>query len=167
MSDNTISIHAAETRDDAQSLLHLIEQLAKFEKLQGPDALAKERFYHDGFVRNPPRFSALLTYLGDQPKPCGYAIYFETYSTFLCKPTLYLEDIFVLPEARSKGIGSKLLSHLVQIGKKNGCGRIEWECLDWNTKAQEFYNRIGAKCHTEWMHYRMDETGIAAFVSIT
>jgi GNAT superfamily N-acetyltransferase len=85
----------------------------------------------------------------------GYSIFFETYSTFLANPTLYLEDIFVLPNYRNRGIGSALLQHAIQIAHERGCGRMEWTCLDWNNKAQAVYERLGARHLSEWYLYRL------------
>jgi GNAT superfamily N-acetyltransferase len=78
----------------------------------------------------------------------------------LARPTLYLEDIFVRPELRGKGIGRALLQHCLELADKRGCGRMEWTCLDWNTKAQAAYKRLGARQMKEWFLYRMDREGI-------
>lgn len=85
----------------------------------------------------------------------GYAITFYTYSSFLARPTLYIEDIFVLPDFRRQAVGSALMEQLIQEAKSTGCGRIEWVVLDWNTGAQTFYQRLGASHLTDWQYYRL------------
>ncbi len=160
MNNSNITIRTAQTHDDFQLLLSLIEKLAQFEDLAGPDNDAKVRFIRHGLEENPPRFVGLLAYLESNPEPCGYAILFDNYSTFLCKPGLYLEDIFVLPDFRKNGVGKAFFDYLVDYAKDHDYGRIEWTCLDWNTKAQDFYSKIGAHHHKEWMHFRMDEDAI-------
>lgn len=144
-------------------LLRLIERLAQFEQLTGPDESAKSRLIYDGYERVPPRFQALLASLDTEASPCGYAIYFDTYSTFLCKPTLYLEDLFVVPEARRAGVGQAILRHLARSAQSAGYGRMEWTCLDWNKGAQHLYRKVGARHHSEWLFYRMDEQAIESF----
>jgi GNAT superfamily N-acetyltransferase len=153
MSQPDFILRRAENASDAQSLLFLIDQLADFEQLAQPDQEARERFLHDGFERNPPRFEAWLAENAGQD--VGYALFFETYSTFLCRPTLYLEDLFVLPDHRGKGIGKALMNQCIKLARERGCGRMEWVCLDWNTKAQEFYNALGARRMSEWYTYRL------------
>src|SRR5579862_5505547 len=107
MSQPDFTLRRAENAPDAQSLLFLITKLAEFERLTPPDANARERFLRDGFERIPPRFEAWLAEDSDG-QAVGYALLFETYSTFLCRPTLYLEDLFVLPDHRGRGIGKAL-----------------------------------------------------------
>ncbi len=85
----------------------------------------------------------------------AYAITFETYSSFLARPTLYLEDLFVLPAFRRQSVGSAMMSHLIAEARSSGCGRVEWVVLDWNTDAQQFYRRLGAAHLTEWQTYRL------------
>src|SRR5262249_32286209 len=87
-------------------------------------------------------------------------ITFETYSSFLALPTLYIEDIFVLPDFRRYGVGSALMQHLIQAAKESSCGRMEWVVLDWNTGAQQFYQRFGAQHLTDWQHYRRPIQGV-------
>src|SRR5947209_5418104 len=104
MDNETIDIRPAVSEADGEIVLALIEQLAQFEHLTPPDEEGRQRFLHDGFVRQPPRFEAWIAY-SSGGAPAGYALVFETYSTFLCKPSLYLEDLFVLPEYRGQGYG--------------------------------------------------------------
>lgn len=142
------------TRADAPALLRLIVALAEFEKLTPPDAAAQQRLIEHGFGERP-RFETWLAYFADQAEPVAYAILFETYSSFEAAPTLYLEDIFVVPELRGRGIGSSLLRHCVKLATERGCARMEWTCLDWNKKAQVVYERLGARHLSEWYLYRL------------
>ncbi|MBM3496667.1 MAG: GNAT family N-acetyltransferase [Armatimonadetes bacterium] len=146
-------------REDATDLLNLICALAEFEKLAPPDADAQHRLIEHGLGASP-RYEAWLA-LKDG-RSVGYAIVFETYSTFLARPTLYLEDIFVLPEARGLGIGSALFDHVRALAIARGCGRMEWCCLDWNVDAQAFYERAGARNLSEWLYYRLDGQALAS-----
>lgn len=140
------------TQEDGPRLISLIDALAAYEKLHPPDAEAKERLVRD-MVGEHPRFEAYLAELHD--KAVGYAFVFETYSSFLALPTLYLEDIFVLPEYRKQGIGYTLFRAVVDEGYRRGCGRIEWTVLDWNTLALDFYKRHGAQHMREWQLFRL------------
>jgi len=149
----TITIRRAQ-RADAPELLRLIVALAEFEKLSPPDAAAQERLLEDGFGPKP-KFESWLAFCEGKPEPVAYSLLFDTYSSFLARPTLYLEDIFVLPEFRRRGIGTALLRHCVQLAHERGCGRMEWTCLDWNTKAQVAYEQLGARPMKEWLLYRM------------
>ncbi len=149
------------TRQDARALIQLIVALAEYEKLTPPDEAAQQRLIQDGFGERP-RFEAWLAYLPGLAAPVGYAFTFETYSSFLAKPSLYLEDVFVLPEHRQRGAGKALLQHCIHLAHQRGCGRLEWICLDWNTSAQCFYDGIGARKMSEWLLYRMDAQQIAA-----
>lgn len=152
-----VRLRRAEHSDSAV-LLGLIRSLAEFEKLPPPDAEAEQRLIEDAFGRNP-RFEAWLA-MADDGKAAGYAIVFETYSTFLARPTLFLEDLFVLPEFRGRGIGTAILRHFISLASKRGCGRMEWTCLDWNTSAQGFYEKLGARRLSEWMTYRLNREEI-------
>jgi GNAT superfamily N-acetyltransferase len=140
------------TRDDGDSLLSLVDALAAYEKLTPPDAAAKNRLLHDLFAERP-RIEALIAIAGD--RPAGYAFILETYSSFLALPTLYLEDLFILPEYRSKGIGFALFRAVVAEARARGCGRMEWTVLDWNTLALDFYRRAGATHLREWQLFRL------------
>jgi GNAT superfamily N-acetyltransferase len=148
-------------REDFPTLFGLIEALADFEQLDPPDEAARERLQRDGWPEGAgsPRFSAWLAEQVDtstqQNKAVGYAITFFTYSSFLARPTLYIEDIFVLPDARRQSVGSALMERLIEEAKTTGCGRIEWVVLDWNTGAQQFYQRLGASHLTDWQYYRL------------
>jgi GNAT superfamily N-acetyltransferase len=144
-------------RRDVPKIIELVTRLAEFEKLTPPDEVAVQRYIKHGFGKNP-FFRVLL--VEDGPKPVAYAFYFFTYSTFLARPTLYLEDLFVLPEYRKRGVGQKLMTELASIAKKLDCGRMEWCVLDWNENAIRFYDRLGARHLKEWFFYRLDRKGI-------
>jgi GNAT superfamily N-acetyltransferase len=159
---NEIIVRRAE-RADAPALIRLIIALAEFEKLDPPDAAAQERLVEDGFGPQP-RFEAWLGFDASQSEPVGYAFVFESYSSFLARPTLFLEDIFVLPAFRGRGIGLALLRHCIALAHGRGCGRMEWICLDWNTKAQDFYESIGARRLSEWLLYRMTNEDMGRFL---
>src|SRR6266508_4272576 len=123
-------------REDAPAFLALIWALADFEKLPGPDAAARERLVEDAFGPTP-RYEVLVADVeGDV---AAYAIFFPTYSTFRARPTLFLEDLFVHPRARRRGIARAMLARLRELALERGCGRFEWMVLDWNVDAQKLY----------------------------
>ncbi|MGA7732651.1 MAG: GNAT family N-acetyltransferase [Chloroflexia bacterium] len=138
---------------DADLLIGLILGLAEFEKLPPPDEEAQRRLVKDAFGSHP-RFEVFLAEI--EGRVAGYAFTFETYSTFLALPTLYLEDLFVLPEYRGRKVGYALMLYLASEAVRRGCGRMEWVVLDWNTHAQEFYKRLGARHLDDWYYYRLD-----------
>jgi GNAT superfamily N-acetyltransferase len=146
-------------REDFAGLLRLIVALADFEKLTPPDAEASRRLVEDGFGERP-RFESWLAFVDGESQPVGYALCFETYSSFLARPVLFLEDIFVLPGYRGRGIGTALLNLCINLAAQRGCGRMEWVCLDWNTKAQCVYEKLGARRLAEWFPYRLDRATI-------
>jgi GNAT superfamily N-acetyltransferase len=140
---------------DAPTLLALIDALADYEKLPRPDEGARRRLVTDAFEIRPPRFETYLAFPQEGAPAVGYVIVFETYSTFLAQPTLYLEDFFVLPEARGTGVGGALFEHVAAEAVRRGCGRMEWTCLDWNELAIGFYERRGARHLDDWRFYRL------------
>lgn len=146
-----VRIRRAEEQD-GEALLALIRALADYERLEPPGPEAQARLLADAFGASP-RFEAYLAELDGEP--VGYAISFETYSTFLARPTLYLEDLFVRPEARQQGAGKALLRHLAARAVERGCGRMEWVVLDWNRLARGVYERIGAQELDDWIVCRL------------
>ena len=140
------------TQNDAPQLLELIDALAAYEKLDPPDAKARERLIND-MRGDHPRFEAYLA--ETDGVAIGYAFVFETYSSFLAQATLYLEDIFVLPSYRQQKVGYMLFKEMVAEAYRRGCGRMEWAVLDWNRLAIDFYQRIGARHMKEWHLYRL------------
>jgi GNAT superfamily N-acetyltransferase len=133
--------------------VRLIHALAGYEHLAPPDAAAIDRLRADAFGTRP-RFHAALA-VDDEDQAIGYAIWFETYSSFLARPTMYLEDLFVLERARGAGAGGMLFDYVRALGKERGCGRMEWQVLDWNASAREFYRRRNAEWMKEWLVYRI------------
>lgn len=135
--------------DDADPLLGLICELAHYERLEPPDEEAKQRLRED----LNRRYEAFIAFDGE--KAVGYAMFYYTYSSFLARPTFYLEDIFVLEEYRGKGAGRALFDRCVEEAKHNGCGRIDFVVLRWNENARRFYEKQGAKPMDEWILYRI------------
>jgi GNAT superfamily N-acetyltransferase len=131
----------------------LIRALAAYEKLDPPDGPALARLRADAFAARP-RFEAALA-LDPTGRAVGYAIWFETYSSFLARPTMYLEDLFVLEAARRSGAGSRLFDHVRALGAERGCGRMEWQVLAWNTLARDYYHRRQATWMKDWLVYRI------------
>ncbi|MBP1691616.1 MAG: GCN5-related N-acetyltransferase [Bacteroidetes bacterium] len=148
--------------NDRDRILQLVRGLADYEKLPPPDGAAQERLIRDMFS-SPPRIQAYLAEV--EGRPAGYAFVFETYSSFLALPTLYLEDLFVLPEFRNRKVGYALFTHMVAEAHRRGCGRMEWTVLDWNVLAIDFYKRLGAKHMKEWHLYRLVRTEMAQILN--
>jgi len=142
---------------DAPALLELIEALAHYEHLPPPDPAARERLRADLFGERP-RLEAFLA--ESDGRIVGYALVFETYSSFLALPTLYMEDLFVLPEFRSQGAGAALFRHVVSQAHLRGCGRVEFAVLAWNDLAREFYFRFGARQMQDWQLFRLEKAEI-------
>ncbi len=140
-------------RDDAPAILALVRALAEFEHLDGPDEAAAARFVEHGFGERPS-FEGFVAEVEDEI--VAYAIVFTTYSTFLMKPTLFLEDVFVHPRARRRGIATAIMAHLRALAVARGCGRFEWMVLDWNAGAQALYDRVGARRMAEWRLCRVE-----------
>jgi hypothetical protein len=153
---NDTIIRAAEPRD-LPSVVGLVRALAEFEKLDGPDDAAARRLSDDF---GAGRYSLLVAERGSEL--VGYALYFFTYSTFLAQPSLYLEDLFVHPNARGRGIGERFMRALAKEAVAHGCGRFEWTVLDWNVDAQKFYRRLGAEVMSTWWTCRVTGDGLIA-----
>jgi GNAT superfamily N-acetyltransferase len=146
-----LEIRAA-TEDDVPLLLSLIRELAEYERLS-KEVVATEEALRDSLFGERPVAEALLGYLEDDP--AGFALFFHNFSTFLGKPGIYLEDLYVRPEFRGAGIGRALLVHLAKLARVRGCGRLEWSVLDWNEAAIGFYKGIGASPVSGWTVYRV------------
>ncbi len=140
------------TRRDVPTILALIRGLAEYERLLREMKATAVRIRRHGFGRRP-YFETLICRRG--ARPVGFALYFFTYSTFLGRPSLYLEDLFVLPDERGNGAGKALLRALAKIAVKRRCGRMEWTVLDWNHPAIRFYQRLGARLRKEWVLTRL------------
>ena len=140
------------TARDVPTILGLIRGLAEYERLAHEVEATAARVRAHGF--GPRRyFETIICRRGG--RPIGFALYFFTYSTFLARPTLYLEDLFVLPEERGAGAGKALLKALARIAVRRGCGRLEWAVLDWNRPAIGFYKRLGARQSKQWILTRL------------
>ena len=140
------------TRRDVPTIVALIRGLAEYERLLPEVEITPAKARRHGFGRRP-YFETLICWRGR--RPVGFALYFFTYSTFLARPSLYLEDLFVVPEARGRGAGLALLRALATIAVRRGCGRMEWAVLDWNRPAIRFYQRLGARLRKEWILTRL------------
>ena len=140
-------------RDDAPAILALVRALADFEQLPGPDDAAASRFVEHGFGERPSFEGFVAELDGDV---VAYAIVFTTYSTFRMQPTLFLEDVFVHPRARRRGVATAIMAHLRALAVARGCGRFEWMVLDWNTGAQALYAKVGAQRLDTWRLCRVD-----------
>ncbi len=145
-------------RTDTEQFIGLVRDLAKFEQLDPPSAEGRKRLVEDIFDRK--RVSLLVA--SDRGKLVGYALYFYNYSSFVARPSLYLEDLYVLDEYRQRGIGFALFRRCVDIALAEGCGRMEWAVLTWNEKALSFYDKLGARRMSDWYVYRLDEKAMGA-----
>ena len=135
------------TVGDVPLILRLITALGEYEKL-AHQVIATEDSLRETLFGERPAGHVVIAYEGEAP--AGFALWFYNYSTFLARPGLYLEDLFVLPEFRGRGIGKALLTHLARIAVDRGCGRMEWAVLDWNESAIGFYRRLGADVMDDW-----------------
>jgi GNAT superfamily N-acetyltransferase len=144
---------------DAEQLLGLIDGLADYEKLPRPDPAARERLLADA-LSEPPRFHTLLA--DSDGQITGYAIFFFTYSTFRARPSLYLEDIFVVPDQRGRGAGLALFRAVAAEAVRQGCSRMEWQVLAWNEPSIKFYERLGARHMDDWLPFRLDGQALQA-----
>jgi len=141
---------------DSEQFIGLVLQLAKFEHLRPPSEAGKKRLANDIFKNKRVRLFVAI----DRKKIVGYALYFYSYSSFVAKPTLYLEDLFVLQQYRKRGVGFALFRACVEEAISEGCGRMEWAVLTWNEKALRFYEKLGARRLSEWYSYRLDESNL-------
>jgi GNAT superfamily N-acetyltransferase len=155
--DSPIRIEAA-TERDVPVLLRLIGELAEYERL-AHEVQASEDLLRDALFGPQPSSEAVLAFAGGEA--VGFALWFHSFSTFLARRGLYLEDLFVVPAWRGRGVGRALLTHLARIAVARGCGRMEWSVLDWNEPAIRFYRSIGAKPMDEWTVYRLTGDALA------
>ncbi len=147
------------TESDIPLILTFIRALADYEKLAHA-VVATEELLH-ATLFGEKRYAEVL--IGEEDgTPVGFALFFHNYSTFLARPGLYLEDLFVKPEKRGRGYGKALLVRLAQIAKERRCGRFEWAVLDWNTPAIEFYKSLGARAVDDWTIFRVDGEALDA-----
>jgi len=151
MKNSELEIRTA-TIDDVPLVLNFIKALAEYEKLSHEVAASEELLKETLFGKQKVAEVILGYYEGT---PVGFAIFFHNFSTFVGKPGIYLEDLFVKPEYRGKGFGKALLKHVAKIAKERDCGRFEWSVLDWNEPSIKFYKSLGAKAMDEWTIFRI------------
>jgi GNAT superfamily N-acetyltransferase len=138
---------------DVPLIFDFIKQLAEYEKMS-PDVVATEELLAENLFGSKPSAEVLLGY--EDEVAVGFALFFTNFSTFVGRPGLYLEDLFVVPEKRGRGYGKALLEELIKIAKQRNYGRVEWSVLDWNKPAIDFYLSMGAKPMDEWTVYRLN-----------
>lgn len=147
---------------DAALIASLIRELAEYEKLLQACHVTPETIAASLFCTPPHAECVIAEHDG---RAVGFALFFHNYSTFLAKRGLYLEDLFVRPEARGQGVGKALLAHLAQLAVQRGCGRFEWSVLDWNAPAIAFYQSLGATAQNEWTIYRVTGDALTALAA--
>jgi GNAT superfamily N-acetyltransferase len=153
--DTQIAVRGAEEKD-APLILELVKSLAGYERLLAEVSATEEDMRR--FIFKEKKAEALIgEYAG---YAAGFALFFHTFSTFVGKPGIYIEDIFVKPEFRGKGLGKLLLSSIAKIAAHRECGRLEWACLDWNEPSIAFYKSQGARPLTDWTTYRLNGQAI-------
>ena len=145
------------TAADVPIILELIRALATYERAPN-EVTATEDGLNKVLFGEKPAAEVLLAF--ENETAVGFAVFFHNFSTWLGRPGLYLEDLFVRPEDRGKGYGRALLIHLAKIARDRGCGRMEWAVLDWNDPAIQFYHKLGAKPMDEWTVFRLTRDGI-------
>jgi GNAT superfamily N-acetyltransferase len=147
------------TIDDVPAIARLIRALAEYERLAHEVVLDEQRLATHLFGER--RYAEVLI-AEDGGETAGFALYFHNFSTFLGQPGIYLEDLFVVPEHRGRGLGKALLAALARIAVERGCGRLEWAVLDWNEPSIAFYRSLGAVAMDDWTTYRMSGNALAA-----
>lgn len=144
------------TERDVGLILRFIRELSVYEEL-AHEVIATEEVLRESLFGSHPAAEVVIAYAGDEP--AGFAVYFQTFSTFLGRRGLYLEDLFVVPQWRGHGLGRRLLAYVAYVAVERGCGRMEWSVLDWNEPALGVYRKIGARSMDEWTVHRL--TGAA------
>jgi GNAT superfamily N-acetyltransferase len=151
------------TERDTSTILTLIKGLAEYER-KADDVEATEEDIRESLFGEWPGAEVVLAYVGRDL--AGFALFFHNFSTFLGRRGLYLEDLFVLPAYRNRGVGRRLMSHLARIALERKCGRMEWWVLDWNEPAIKFYKSIGAVAMDEWTVYRLGGDALARLADL-
>ena len=149
--------------EDCAVISELIHALAQFEKLADQCEATPEKIRLALFGAAPAAHCLLAWEVDEElqtRKPAAFALYFFNFSTFVAKKGLYLEDLFVVPQARGKGLGTRMIERLGEIARKENCGRFEWVVLDWNASAQNFYRKLGARILKDWWICRLDESAL-------
>jgi GNAT superfamily N-acetyltransferase len=142
---------------DIPIILQLIRDLATYERAPN-DVVATEKVLHEVLFGAEPAAKVVIAF--ENTEPVGFAVYFFNFSTWLGRPGLYLEDLFVKPEVRGRGYGRALLVHLAKIARDHNCGRMEWAVLTWNDPAIQFYKKLGAASLDDWRVFRLTSDGI-------
>lgn len=145
------------TQKDVSVIFDFIKDLARYEKMEDQVVGTEQELCETLFGESP---KAEVIFLEEEGKPVGFALFFHNYSTFLCRPGIYIEDVYVKEAYRGKGYGKALFKHICALAKERQCGRVEWWCLNWNTPSIEFYKRLGAKAMDEWTVFRLTEKEI-------
>lgn len=150
------------TINDAQTIVDLIKAIAEYEKLSDqvqatPETIIEYLFSHKSYAECFIAF--------EKNEPIGFALFFHNFSTFVSKPGIYLEDLFVLESHRGKGYGKKLLIQVIALAKQRNCGRVDWSVLNWNKPAIDFYESLGATAMNEWTTYRLNEETISTLLN--
>ncbi|MBB4634699.1 GNAT family N-acetyltransferase [Longimicrobium terrae] len=160
---SALTIRAA-AESDVPLILAFIRELAEYERLLHEVVATEERLRSTLFG---PRPAAEVVIAEMDGEPAGFALFFQNYSTFLAQPGIYLEDLYVRPEARGRGIGRALLGHLARLAVARGCGRLEWWVLDWNAPAIGFYRGLGAEPMDDWTVYRLAGDALLSMAAAT
>ena len=156
--DDTITIRPA-TRDDVPLVLEFIRHLAVYERLEHEVSASESELREALFGER--RYAEVVFACSGGGKPVGFALFFHNFSTFRGRPGIYLEDLFVLPEARGRGVGKRLLAYLARTAVERRCARLEWAVLDWNEPSIGFYRSLGAKAMDEWTTFRLTDEPLA------
>ncbi len=154
----TITFRTAQS-SDVSLILAFVRELAAYEKLSG-EVEATEETLREYLFGKKTYAEVILAFAGE--RPAGFCLFFHNFSTFVGRPGIYIEDIFVRPEFRGRGIGKQFFEQLAVLAKERGCGRIEWWVLDWNEPAIRFYESLGAKPMSEWTVYRLSKDQFTA-----
>jgi GNAT superfamily N-acetyltransferase len=157
----TVVIRPGE-RADVPVIAELIRGLARFEKLEHEVTMTEDRLAANLFGPHHYAETLIAQEDGSAGVPVGFALFFHNFSTFLAQPGIYLEDLFVIPEQRGRGVGRALLKELARLAAERGCGRLEWSVLDWNREAIAFYERLGARPNAEWTVYRLSGEALSS-----
>lgn len=158
-----LSIRPA-TVADTPTILALITALAEYERLADAVVATEERLRESLFGATPEAEVVIAEVGGDT---AGFALFFHNYSTFLARKGIWLEDLFVRPEWRGRGVGRRLLEHLARLAVERGCGRLEWWVLDWNEPAIRFYESVGAEAQSDWTVYRVTGSALRDLAGAT
>ena len=150
------------TEKDIPLILTFIKELAEYERLS-EQCVATEALLHETLFREKKFAEVVIAYYHDEP--AGFELFFHNFSTFLARPGIYLEDLFVFPKFRGKGIGKALLVYLARIAKERNCGRFEWAVLDWNEPSIAFYKKLGAIPLDDWTTFRVTEKALDALAN--